>query len=261
MKLTKIVPQLDRIPEEFHPLLLTQQVYDSSCSPNAQVLFIDQDEGYFLKRAPKDTLHQESVMTRYFYGKHLAAEVLSYVSNDQDWMLTKRLPGEACLAHKYLDNPSLLCDTLAQLLRQLHDESIHGCPAADLTVQRLGLAEKNYRTGQYDKSMFPDNWGFSTPEEAWNTVLQNGKYLKTDTLVHGDYCLPNVLLDNWKFSGFIDLGGAGVSDRHFDLFWGIWSLSFNLKTNDYCDRFLDAYGRNCIETEALHTIAAIEVFG
>ena len=261
MQLRIIEPQLDMIPTEFHPLLLSQRVYDSSCSSNARVLFIDKDEGYFLKKAPQGTLYQESIMTQYFHTKQLAAEVLAYTSYEQDWLLTRRLSGEDCISQKYLDDPIRLCDTLAELLRRLHDESHDGCPVQDLTAQRLNMAEENYRTGRYDKSMFPDNWGFSTPEEAWNMIDKDGKYLKTDTLLHGDYCLPNILLDNWKFSGFIDVGGGGVGDRHFDIFWGIWSLFFNLKTNDYCDRFLNVYGRDLVDQDALRTIAAIEVFG
>ena len=260
MKLTKIAPRLDTIPAEFHSLLLNGQVFDSSCSKDAKVLFIDKDDGYFLKKAPKGSLHEECIMTRYFHSKKLAAEVIAYASYEQDWLLTGRLSGEDCIAQKYLDDPIRLCDTLAELLRRLHDESHDGCPVQDLTAQRLNMAEENYRTGWYDKSMFPDNWGFSTPEEAWSQIEKNGKFLKNDTLIHGDYCLPNVLLDNWKFSGFIDLGGAGIGDRHFDLFWGIWSLYFNLKTNDHCDRFIDAYGTDRIDKETLRTIAAIEVF-
>ena len=261
MKLTQIQPQIDQIPRDFHGLLSDCCIFDSSCSPEAKVLFIDKDSGYFLKKAPKGALYQESIMTQYFHTKQLAAEVLSYASYEQDWLLTRRLSGEDCISQKYLDDPIRLCDTLAELLRRLHDENHDGCPVTDVTAQRLMLAQENYRMSRYDMSLFPDNWGFRSAEEAWNMIDKNGKYLKTDTLLHGDYCLPNVLLDNWKFSGFIDVGGGGVGDRHFDIFWGIWSLFFNLITNDYCDRFLNVYGRDLVDQDALRTIAAIEVFG
>ena len=93
-------------------------------------------------------------------------------------------------------------------------------------------------------------------------MWQDGKkYLKNDTLIHGDYCLPNVMLDNWKFSGFIDLGNGGVGDRNIDIFWGVWTLFFNLHTEKYTDRFLDAYGRDKVNTELLRVVAAAEVFG
>ena len=126
------------------------------------------------------------------------------------------------------------------------------------TTEYLAKAENNYRTGNYDKSSFPDSFDYRSAEE----VLISGKNaLQSKVLLHGDYCLPNIILDNWKFSGFIDLDCAGVGDRHIDLFWGVWTLGFNLKTNQYRDRFLDAYGRDKIDEELLKVVAAAEVFG
>ena len=85
--------------------------------------------------------------------------------------------------------------------------------------------------------------------------------LKKDVLLHGDYCLPNVILDHWKFSGYIDLGCGGLGDRHIDLVWGLWTLKFNLGTAEYTDRFMDAYGRDRIEPEKLRMVAAMEMIG
>ena len=82
-----------------------------------------------------------------------------------------------------------------------------------------------------------------------------------DVLLHGDYCLPNVMLDDWAFAGFIDLGNGGVGDRHIDLFWGSWTLWFNLKTKEYTDYFLDAYGREAVDPEKLFLIECAEAFG
>jgi kanamycin kinase len=52
-----------------------------------------------------------------------------------------------------------------------------------------------------------------------------------------------------------------VGDRHVDLFWGAWTLCFNLGTDAYRARFLDAYGRDKAEEEKLRLIAAAEIFG
>ena len=38
-------------------------------------------------------------------------------------------------------------------------------------------------------------------------------------------------------------------------------LKFNLGTNKYADRFMDAYGREMIEPEMLRMIAAMEMIG
>jgi kanamycin kinase len=35
------------------------------------------------------------------------------------------------------------------------------------------------------------------------------------------------------------------------LFWGIWTLKYNLKTEKYKDTFLDAYGRETLNLDKL----------
>lgn len=199
-------------------------------------------------------------MTRYFHHKGLGPEVLAYESNSLDWLLTRRVPGEDCIDPMYLQDPQRLCDTTAQLLRMLHDTSAEDCPVSR-TADYIATAQKNYLENRYDSSLFPDNWGYSSAEEAWNVVEANAKYLNADILLHGDFCLPNIMLDNWRFSGFIDLDGSGLGDRHIDLFWGIWSLQFNLKTDRYRSRFLDVYGRELVNEDIFPIICAFEVFG
>ena len=52
-----------------------------------------------------------------------------------------------------------------------------------------------------------------------------------------------------------------MGERHIDLYWGAWSLQFNLKTDAYRQRFFDAYGRDLVNEEILRVIAAAETFG
>ena len=257
MKYTPIQPDFSQFPADFHGLLAAP-VFDSSCSPEARVYFIDRDGGYFLKSAAADSLQKEAAMDRFFHEKGMGPQVLSYFTADRDWLLTARIPGEDCT--HYLSDPKRLCETTAQLLRQLHDTPIDGCPVADRTAEYVSTVMENYRTGHYDASLFPDNWGYASASEAIAVVREFAPALKSDTLLHGDYCLPNILLQDWRFSGFIDLGAGGIGDRHIDLFWGVWTLFFNLKTDAWGDRFLDVYGRDRIEPEILRAIGAFEVF-
>lgn len=48
--------------------------------------------------------------------------------------------------------------------------------------------------------LFPDNWGYSNAEEACNVLSAKGYMLAADTLLHGDFCLPNIILQDWKCS-------------------------------------------------------------
>ena len=217
MKRTLIHPKLSEFPEQFHPLLSGVPVYDSSCSPDARVWFLDQEEGFYLKSAPAGTLEQEAKMTAYCHSKGLATEVLSYHRDTRDWLLTRAVAGEDCLFPAYLEDPKRLSETLGTLLRQLHSLDIADCPV-DRTASYIADARRMYESGRYDASLYPDNWGYRCPEDAWAVIEREHHRLKRDVLLHGDYCLPNVMLNNWNFSGFIDLGHGGIGDRHIDLF-------------------------------------------
>ena len=261
MKKTLLTNIPNGIPSELEQFITGARIYDSSCSPEARVYYIDKDNGYYLKTSAKNTLEKEAQMTDYFYKKGIGTEVLQYISNTSDWLLTAKVIGEDCTHDTYTSDPIRLCDTIASELRKLHELDFSDCPVKNRIEDYLSLAETNYKHGTYDKSNFPDSFGYRSADEAIAVLNEGKNALKSDTLIHGDYCLPNIILDNWKLSKFIDLGNGGVGDRHIDIFWGIWTLWFNLKTYKYSSRFLDAYGRDKIDTNLLKVVAAAEVFG
>ena len=78
-----------------------------------------------------------------------------------------------------------------------------------------------------------------------NTKVASKEYIlddKYETLIHGDYCLPNILVKNDKIAGFVDLGDAGIGDPWCDYAWCIWSLEYNLKTKEYTPLLLEKLG-------------------
>lgn len=60
-------------------------------------------------------------------------------------------------------------------------------------------------------------------------------------LVHGDFCLPNVLVHDGTLSGLVDLGGAGLASPETDLAAGVWTLQYNYGKG-FARVFLEAYG-------------------
>lgn len=238
------------------------KLFDSSCSPFAEVIFIQKGEGYYLKKAKAGELKREAEMTGYYASLGLSARVVEYITEKGcDYMLTERIRGEDCTYFKYLEQPVRLCDTLATLLRQLHEREYTGCPIPDHTELYLKTAEENYKKGLFDPSYIMKELNIPDADSAYRYVNERRDMLKSDTLLHGDYCLPNVMLDDFAFSGFIDVGNGGVGDRHVDLFWGAWTLNFNLKTDRYRERFFDAYGRELVDRERLMLVSAVEAFG
>ena len=262
MKRTPIKLNSSDCPEEVAGFLKDSDVFDSSCSPEARVFFINKDEGFFLKIAEKETLRTESLMTAYMHSLSLSAEVLYYgTSGGKDYLLTRRIPGEDGTSPQYLSDPERLCDTTAAFLRRFHEIDGRNCPVQNRIQTYTEAVKQGIVRRHYEPDLFQGLWEFRSFEEAKTAAEEGMSLLKPEVVLHGDYCLPNIILKDWKFSGIIDVGNGGIGDRHIDLLWGIWTLSYNLKTTDYTNRFMDAYGRDKIRPELLRMIAAMEMIG
>ena len=185
---------IENYPESLRPLLTGADIYDSRCASGAEVLFIDRDGGYFLKSMKRGELEAEARMTKYFGSLGLGAKVLSFEQTECDYMLTERVLGEDCTDSRYLSDPKRLCELYAELLYELHQCDFKDCPVQNRIESYSALAFENYRTGNYDKDSFPDSFGYASAEEAMDVIKKHGSALKNDTLIHGDYCLPNVML-------------------------------------------------------------------
>ncbi len=271
MKKKPITIQLEEYPKELHPFLSKTDIYDSSCSSNAQVLYLSPDR--YLKIDETGELATEAALTGYFHGRGLGVEVLYYISADRDYMVTRAADGQD-LTH-YLDEPEYLCQVMAETLRHLHIQPIVQMPVSLRHERYLDSAAGPADGGYYDRSVLMDRFPVRSQAEAWQIMQENKHLLQADTLIHGDYCLPNIVLSSPQSAlnetrlqthqdvrtTLIDLALAGAGDRHIDLYWAIWSLQYNLKTDAYTDYFLDCYGRENFDYNMLRVIAAFEVFG
>ena len=257
MKKQSIQLSLNDFPKELHPYLVGVDLYDSSCHSNAQTLYLPPD--HYLKIDASGELAREAMMTQQFHRCKLGVEVVKYLSTDRDYLLSEAAKGED-LTH-WLEDPKRLCDIMADALRNLHNMPIAGMPISLSHERFLTSVHGPSAGGYYDPSVSMTRFPVTSKEEAWQIMQKNKHRLHADTLIHGDYCLPNIVCTDDGNVTLIDLGLAGIGDRHCDLYWAIWSLAYNLGTDVYTDYFLDCYGRDNFEYDMLQVIAAFEVFG
>lgn len=257
MKKTPVLLSMADFPKELHALLQNANAFDSSCSSNAAVYYLD--SGYYLKVDAAHELSRETEMAQQFFQRNLGVEVVDYISAERDYLITRSAVGED-LTHE-LDDPKRLCETLAQALRILHSQPILNAPVSYRQQRYFESAAGDMNGGFYDEHVLMERFRIQSLQEAWAIMQEHKGLLKNDCLIHGDACLPNVIARNGQFHTFIDLALAGVGERHIDLYWALWSLQFNLKTEQYTDYFLDAYGRENVILDMLRVVAAFEVFG
>ena len=251
-------------PAVLHDYIEGTRVYDSSCSPEARVYFID--SGYYLKTAARGTLEREYKMAGLFFERGLGVQAVCYVCYDNaDWLLTRAAQGEDLLS--LCDRPRILCREFAGAARRLHSLSPDGAPISALQELYIEVAEK-LLSAPTDVPNFTPNritrqLGINSQASALDALspLCSGK-LRTDALIHGDMCLPNLIAcQDGYVTHFIDLGSAGAGDRNLDVYWALWTLDYNLGTPEYTELFLDLYGRADVDMTVIRAAAALEAFG
>lgn len=233
MKLTKIDFDMTTLPPVIaQHLEQGVTVHDSSSSSEARTLLFQGTSSVFLKIMSPGKLEREYRMNVCLHAYQVSPEVIAYTTTEQhDYLLTAAVQGNDGIAEIFLQQPEQLAIALGHHLRKLHALPIHDCPYPHRSQEIIKEA--------------------SLPVQA--ELQQTSLYQPVDdVLIHGDYCLPNVIMnDDMTLSGFIDVGDGGIGDLHYDLAWGLWSLQYNLNTDAYDDYFLDAYGRELIDLNGI----------
>jgi kanamycin kinase len=161
----------------------------------------------YLKVHPVGTgIPDEATRLRWAAGWVRAPRLIEYGSDGfRDWLMTARLPGTDAAQHPWRQSdPDRLAKVLGRGLRAFHDAiPVDECPF-----------------------WFP---GADKEPDADLVVC------------HGDYCLPNVFLENGEVTGYLDLGAVAVADRWLDLAIGLRSLEYNLGP-DHEDTYMAGYG-------------------
>lgn len=242
MEKTKIELDINDFPVSVRPYMQDAVLYDSSCSDHARVYY--SDLGYYIKVEEKGLLETEAKLVKLFAQRGLGPEMMLYISEKKDYMVTREAVGEDCISQCYLEEPEKLVKVLAETMRFLH-----------------GMLPGN--EGELNAPFDGGTESDIPISVAMNLYKEQGclDKVKCDTFIHGDFCLPNILLRDGEFSCFIDVGAAGMGDRHIDIYWVLWSLNYNLKTDKYTDLFLDLYGREHVDMEVLKLVAGVEKLG
>jgi len=171
-----------------------------------------------------------------------------------EYLLTTRISGIP--SHDTADKAQTV-RLLAEGLRAIHAVCIDNCPLPNYCAAALlTQAEHNVTTGLVTVESLTRRGDTRSPAQALAEVHTLKPVQDELVLTHGDYCLPNIMIDSGCLTGFIDWGYAGIGDRHRDFIAAEYSIRRNLG-EPWIAPFLDTYGRDEFDESTMNFYRAI----
>jgi aminoglycoside phosphotransferase len=150
----------------------------------------------------------------------------------REYLLLTAMPGSDAAAPRSDDHRAAVIAALAAGLKQVHSTNISACPFDASRRVRLAEAATRLTAGLVRESEFDAVRQGRSAADLHAELLGTQPAIEERVFTHGDYCLPNVLLQpdgagGYRVSGFVDCGRAGVADPYQDLALCARSIAFN----------------------------------
>ena len=173
----------------------------------------------------------EMKMMQWLQGKITIPDIIEQINdNGYSYLLMSKCEGQMSCAEEFMTNPNRLVEQLAGAMYQLWSIPVENCPCRWPLKKRLQQAAEHVSNGNVNiDDAQPDtfsNNGFKDPEHLLQWLMDNQPE-ETAVVTHGDFCLPNIFLNDAGLTGLIDLGKAGAADRWQDIALCLRSLSNN----------------------------------
>lgn len=223
--------ELLEIPENIKRLIEHEKAYQENIGMSEATVLIFPDKVLKIQPIDVESRNEPHIMN-WLDGKLSVPKVIAYEEqNDWSFLLMSRVRGKMCCDKEYMEDPELMISLTAKALHTLWNIDITGCPCDWRTDRKLKIARYLVEHDLVDmenaeEGTFGEN-GFKNPKELLDWLIAN-KPEEELVLSHGDFCLPNIMVDNGEFSGVIDLGRAGVSDKWNDIAIAYRSIKNNL---------------------------------
>ena len=186
-------------------------------------------------------LNREAERLEWLKGNPIAPQLLEFWEDDgRSHLLISEIRGQALHEMSGLREIQVVT-ILAKALRMIHELPVDSCPFTNTLAYEIEEIEGFTKENRIDVALFSENNEGQTPEDILNRLNKMKERLKEDIVTHGDFCLPNVLVESDDVSGVVDWSKCGVADCHRDFSALDGSIKRNLGEK-YIAEFYDAYG-------------------
>ena len=150
---------------------------------------------------------------------------------DTTILLTESLPGRDGAHPAWRADLPRLVRALGRGLRRFHEAvGEEWCPFRFDLARALAHVEDRVRRDDVRASGFHAEHAHLTPSAALAELEATAPDDEDLVVCHGDFCPPNVLLQEGRVTSYVDLGELGAADRWWDVAVGAWSVGWNFGT-------------------------------
>jgi len=176
-----------------------------------------------------------------------AAEVLDV---GPDWLITREIAGCTAADPWPEDQRLRVVDSLAEITGDLHALSVRDCPFDRTLAVTVASAREVVAAGRVDLDDLDEerrDWTSGQLLDALNAQQQEMRAREVLSVTHGDWCLPNVVLDpaTVRVVGILDTARVGRADRCTDLALMSRSLGSDRLNSQYGSRYARRYLSRC----------------
>lgn len=212
------------------------------------------------------SLDKEDERLRWMHERELFVPVVRDYGciDDYEYLLLEEIGGVNAANSQWHDWPLEVVEALGFGLARLHRTSIGDCPfdqhiARQVEEARARVAAGRVREDEFDESRFG-----RTADEVFAHLVEMVPADEDLVLVHGDFCLPNVILkasssSAIEIAGLVDCGRAGVADRYQDLALAVRSIDRNIG-GEWVAPFLQAYGLHAVREDKVEFFMLLDEF-
>ncbi|KKI94109.1 hypothetical protein WQ54_00795 [Bacillus sp. SA1-12] len=207
-----------------------------------------------------ECLADEMERLKWLQGKLPVPAILCYEKDvENEYLLISEIRGKDASNKTHISDLSNLMKQLAAGLRMMHEIEIKECPFDERADKKIAEAHRRVKNGLVDLEDVDDCRKEASAEALFKQLISSKPKNEDLVFTHGDYCLPNIIIDKGQFSGFIDLGRAGISDRYQDLALAVRSIIYNYG-EEMVQIFLQEYGVEKVDEEKIEFYQLLDEF-
>jgi aminoglycoside phosphotransferase len=168
--------------------------------------------------ASKFSLREEKLRLDWLKNQLPVPEVLLFTEDENNsYLLLSEVPGVSAIDDSLKTDIPRAIEQLVKGLKMIHELPIKNCPFKMRLDYKIEVARERMLKGQVEEEDFDEEREGRTAQDAFEEVLATKPADEDLVFTHGDYCVPNIILENGKLSGFVDWAEAGVADRYQDI--------------------------------------------